>query len=45
MPITLAVVAYLVEVEYEIELTDIAKVSVQHLHKVVHKLQRYELIV
>lgn len=36
---------YLVKVEDQIQLTDIAKVSVEHLHKVVHKLQCDQLVV
>ena len=36
---------YLVKIEDQIQLTDIAKVSVEHLHKVVHKLQCDQLIV
>ena len=36
---------HLVEVEDEIQLTYIAKVSVKHLNKVVHQLQCDQLIV
>ncbi len=37
--------SYLVKIEDKIQLTDIAKVSVKNLHKMVHKLQCDELIV
>ena len=36
---------YLVEVEDEVQLTDIAKVAVQNLHIVVNDLQRDQLVV
>ncbi len=36
---------YLVKIEDQIQLTDIAKVSVKNLHKMVHKLQCDQLIV
>ena len=36
--------AHLVKVEYEVQLTDVAKVLVQHLHIVVDDLQCDELI-
>jgi len=37
--------SYLVKIEDQIQLTDITKVSVQHLHKMVHKLQCDQLVV
>ena len=36
---------YLVKIEDKIQLTDIAKVSVKNLHKMVHKLQCDQLVV
>lgn len=37
--------AHLMEVEYEVELTDIPKVFIQNLYKMVNDFQGYELII